>query len=194
MSPSYVTTNTVESHIELMRPEEDARWLFFFSSVFVFLQRCTYYWRSDRSDQWHRQSCGSLSLPSDLSVPSSVSRCVFLPASASPVITSEGLFLSVSYDVLWPCSGSRTVTVLSLCHPIDTPSPCHMRTRCLLECVCVSIIVWPLIGSSTVPAFGHVLLLMSPVYCTKAALSPLEMPLPTSVKWWLSLFWSVYLK
>ena len=185
-----------------MRPEEDAPLTFFFLLCFFFLsffpQRCTYYWRPDRSDQWHRQSCGSLSLPSDLSVPSSVSGCVFLTASASPVITSEGLFPSVSYDVLWPCSGSRTGTVLSLCHLIDTPSPCHMRTRCLLECVCVcvcvSIIVWPLIGSSTVPAFSHVLLLMFPVYCTKAALTPLEMPLPTSVKWWLSLFWSVYLK
>lgn len=38
MSPSYVTTNTVESHIELMRPEEDARWLFF-SPLFLFFYR-----------------------------------------------------------------------------------------------------------------------------------------------------------
>lgn len=40
--------------------------------------------------------------------------------SQSSSITNGGLFLLVSYDVLWPCSGSRTVTVLSLCHLIDT--------------------------------------------------------------------------
>lgn len=37
-----------------------------------------------------------------------------------PAITSGELFLLLSYDVLWPCSGSRTGTVLSLCHLIDT--------------------------------------------------------------------------
>lgn len=47
-------------------------------------------------------------------------RLPFSP-SVSNAITSGGLFLLVSYDVLWPCSGSRTVTVLSLRHLIDTP-------------------------------------------------------------------------
>lgn len=37
-----------------------------------------------------------------------------------PAITSAELFLLLSYDVLWRCSGSRTGTLLSLCHLIDT--------------------------------------------------------------------------
>lgn len=54
-------------------------------------------------------------------MPLSASLSVFLLVSLSSTITSGGLLLSVSYDVLWPRSGSRTVTVLSLCHLIDMP-------------------------------------------------------------------------
>lgn len=83
----------------------------------------------------------TLSFPSDPSVPSSVSQCVFLPVSVSLVITSTWLFLSVSYDVLWPCSGSRTVTVLSLCHLIDTlfPVTCaHTPPVCARPCIAIN--------------------------------------------------------
>lgn len=44
----------------------------------------------------------------------------FSQSPSYPTITSKELFLLLSYDVLWPCSGSRTGTVLSLCHLIDT--------------------------------------------------------------------------
>lgn len=83
----------------------------------------------------------TLSFPSDPSVPSSVSQCVFLPVSVSLVITSTWLFLSVSYDVLWPCSGSRTVTVLSLRHLIDTlfPVTCaHTPPVCVRPCIAIN--------------------------------------------------------
>lgn len=84
----------------------------------------------------------TLSFPSDPSVPPSVSQCVFLPVSVSLVITSTWLFLSVSYDVLWPCSGSRTVTVLSLRHLIDTlfPVTCaHTPPVCVCARPCITI-------------------------------------------------------
>lgn len=60
----------------------------------------------------------------------------------SPLITSRGLFLPVSYDVLWPCSGSQTVTLLSLCHLINTPflvtwRCTHTHTHSVLLSVCV---------------------------------------------------------
>lgn len=60
--------------------------------------------------------------------------------------------------------------------------------------VCVSVLVRPWIRSATGAARGHVLPLMCPVYCTKAALTVLEVPLPNSVKPWKSLFWSFNLK
>lgn len=49
----------------------------------------------------------------------------------SPGLTSGGLFPPVSYDVLWPCSGS-TNSDTSIPAPSDLrASPCHMRRHCL---------------------------------------------------------------
>lgn len=120
----------------------------------------------------------SLPLPLQFSQAKGCSRRCHMMSCGPVVVAEQWQF--------YPCA------IWSTRHPLVTCAHAACSSVCVR--VCVSIIVWPLIGSSTVPAFSHVLLLMSPVYCTKAALSTLEMPPPTSVKWWLSLFWSVYLK
>lgn len=101
--------------------------LFFF--CFFFPQRCTCWRMPDCSDQEHRQSCDSQTLQCP---------CPRLSASFCWLaITSARLFLPVSYDVLWPCSGSRTVTVLSPPrHLIDTLFPVTCAHSAELQCVC----------------------------------------------------------
>ncbi|MEQ2307407.1 hypothetical protein AMECASPLE_017956 [Ameca splendens] len=81
----------------------------------------------------------------------------FSQSPSYPTITSGELFLLVSYDVLWPCSGSRTGTVLSLRHLIDTLLPVTCAYTETMNQV---------IGSSSL-----VLLLMSPAGCTKVPLA-----------------------
>lgn len=131
----YVTTNAVENLTELIRLDKDAPLMFSFAPLFFF-HKGALVSEGQIAVISDTDNHVALSFPSDPSVPSSVSIYVFLPVS--PVITSEGLFLSVSYDVLWPCSGSRTVTVLSLCHLIDTPFLVTCTdTACLSVCVCV---------------------------------------------------------
>lgn len=141
---SYVTTITAENFTELIRLDRDTAVTFssgplFFSTKVHLFAEARLLWSVKQTIMWL-----TLSFSSDPTVPSFESHCVFL-ASLS-LLLSQGLFLSVSYDVLRSWSGSRTVTLLSLCHLICAPflvtwtAPAYLNA-CV--CVCVSIIVWP---------------------------------------------------
>lgn len=104
-----------------MRLDKDASCLFPFF-YFFFRQRCTCWRMPDCSDQQHRQSCDS-----------QTPQCPRPRLTASfrwLAITSARLFLLLSYDVLWPCSGSRTVTVLSPAPSDRHTVGCHMCALC----------------------------------------------------------------
>jgi len=114
--PFYITMSKAEKCKELMRLNQGAQ-LLSFSSFFHKGALISGVQIAVISETGNHVAPSHLS---DLSVPSSCFFHVFFLVSLYPTITSGGLFLLVSYDVLWPCSGSRTVTVLSLCHLIDT--------------------------------------------------------------------------
>lgn len=108
----------------LTRLDGEASCPFFFLKLFFFQppQRCTCCRIPDCGDQSHRQSCDSQTPP-----------CPRPRLTASLgwlAITSARLFLPLSYDVLWPCSGSRTVTVLSPAPSDRHTVPRHMRAPC----------------------------------------------------------------